>query len=332
MLTLVIFTILTLISFFLIRNAFSSRFLRLKEQYKATEAKYCRLSQENSELTANNTALRSELEATITLYDITKEICKSLDETKVFEMFKAQIDRYIKVKECKFLGKDADLSAYKDWIVLPLEIDRVNAGYLVANGIEDNQRDKFNILAQQFVLGIKRAILYHRVQELAITDTLTGVLSRRHWLERFSQEFERSKKFKYRFSFLMIDIDHFKSCNDRYGHLVGDAILRGVSERIKENIRQVDLIGRYGGEEFSVILTETDRDGALLAAERIRRAVEEECIKIYDESLNISVSIGIAIFPEHAGSTQALIEKADHALYQAKQTGRNRVCICGEGR
>jgi len=332
MLTLAILAVLTFISFFFIRNAFSSRLLRLKEQYKNAEAKYCRLSQENGELVANNTALRSELEATIALYDITKEICKSLDETKVFEMFKAQIDRYIKVKECKFLGKDADLEAYKDWTVLPLEIDRVNAGYLVANGIEDSQRDKFNILAQQFVLGIKRAILYHRVQELAITDTLTGVLSRRHWLERFNQEFERSKKFKYRFSFLMIDIDHFKSCNDRYGHLVGDAILRGVSERIKENIRQVDLIGRYGGEEFSVILTETDKEGALLAAERIRRAVEEECIKIYDESLNISVSIGIAIFPEHAGTTQALIEKADHALYQAKQSGRNRVCISGEGR
>ena len=127
----------------------------------------------------------------------------------------------------------------------------------------------------------------------------------------------------------MVDIDHFKTFNDRYGHLVGDAILRSISDRIKENIRQVDLIGRYGGEEFSVILTETDKEGALLAAERIRRAVEANDINIYDESLKISVSIGIAVFPGDAVRPETLIEKADRALYQAKQTGRNKVCVCG---
>ncbi|MFA5156007.1 MAG: GGDEF domain-containing protein [Candidatus Omnitrophota bacterium] len=330
MLILAVLIILTLISGIFFKNAFSVKLRRMKRQYEEARAEYGRLSQENNELVANNTGLKNELESMIALYDITKEICKSLDEAKVFELFKAQISRYIRVKDCRLLAKDADLSAYKDWIVLPLEIERVNAGYLAAEGIEENQRDKFNILAQQFILGIKRAILYHRVQELAITDTLTGVLSRRHWMERFNQELERSKKFKYRFSFLMIDIDHFKTFNDRYGHLVGDAILRGVSERIKENIRQVDLIGRYGGEEFSVILTETDKEGAMLAAERIRRAVEEKYITIYDESLKISVSIGIAVFPDHAGRAEGLVEKADQALYHAKQTGRNKVCVCSE--
>jgi diguanylate cyclase (GGDEF)-like protein len=329
MLTITILFLLTLASGIFFNKFFSAKLNKVRQQYEKSRGDYDKLSQDNGELAENNANLKNELEGTIALYDITKEICKSLDELKVFELFKARINSYVKVKDCKFLDKDADLSAYSDCIIVPLEIDRANAGYLIADGVEEGQRDKFNILAQQFVLGIKRAILYHRVQELAITDSLTGVLSRRHWMERFDQELERSKKFKYPFSFLMVDIDHFKKFNDRYGHLVGDAILRGVSERIKENIRQVDLIGRYGGEEFSVILTETDKDGAFLAAERIRRAVEEEYINIYDESLNVSVSIGIAVFPEHASRTESLIEKADQALYQAKQTGRNKVCIFG---
>ncbi len=329
MLTIIILLLLTMVSSFLFNKFFSLNLASRKKQYEKIRNEYDRLSQESGELTANNISLKNELEGIVALYDITKEICKSLDETRVFELFKGQIDRYVKVRDCKFLDKDADLAAYSDYIIVPLEIDKANAGYLVAGGVEESQKDKFNILAQQFVLGIKRAILYHRVQELAITDSLTGALSRRHWLERFNQELERSKKFKYQFSFLMVDIDHFKTFNDRYGHLVGDAILRGISERIKENIRQVDLIGRYGGEEFSVILTETDKEGALLAAERIRRAVEARYINIYDESLKISVSIGIAVFPGDAVRPETLIEKADRALYQAKQTGRNKVCVCG---
>ncbi len=329
MLTIIILALLTLISSFLFNKIFCLKLNSRKKQYEEIRSNYERLSQESGELTANNIDLKNELEEMVALYDITKEICKSLDEAKVFELFKEQIGRYVKVKDCKLLDKDTDLSAYNDYIIVPLEIDKTNAGYLVAGGVEEEYKDKFNILAQQFVLGIKRAILYHRVQELAITDSLTGVLSRRHWLERFNQELERSKKFKYQFSFLMVDIDHFKTFNDRYGHLVGDAILRSISDRIKENIRQVDLIGRYGGEEFSVILTETDKEGALLAAERIRRAVEANDINIYDESLKISVSIGIAVFPGDAVRPETLIEKADRALYQAKQTGRNKVCVCG---
>ena len=127
----------------------------------------------------------------------------------------------------------------------------------------------------------------------------------------------------------MLDIDHFKEYNDKYGHLVGDAILKEVAGTIKESIRQVDSVGRYGGEEFLIILTETDKNGARFAAERIRQAVESKRIKVYDEDLKATVSIGIATFPEDAEETQALIEKADKSLYRAKQTGRNRICVHG---
>jgi diguanylate cyclase (GGDEF)-like protein len=213
---------------------------------------------------------------------------------------------------------------------LPLEIDKTPLGYLAVSGVKEAEEDKFNILAQQFLLGAKRAHLYQKIQELAITDSLTGSLSRGFYMERFKEELERSEKFRFNFSLLMADIDHFKQCNDNYGHLVGDAILKEVAKTLKENIRQIDLIGRYGGEEFSIILIETDKEGAKFAAERIRQALEARHIRVYDEDLKVTVSIGISTYPGDARDVQALIERADEALYQAKQGGRNRVCVYGD--
>ena len=135
------------------------------------------------------------------------------------------------------------------------------------------------------------------------------------------------EKFGYRFCYLMLDIDHFKRYNDRYGHLVGDGILKEIVKGIKENIRQIDLVGRYGGEEFAVVLAETDREGGLLAAERIRQNIEKKNIFLYDEKLKATVSIGMAMYPDQADTLEALIEKADAALYRAKAEGRNRICL-----
>lgn len=327
MLSLIILILLTISFSILLDKMLLSNFIKLKEDYGHIESNYKRLFQENTKIIQRNNNLRSLSQEIIALYEITKQICKSLDEYEVFNLFKNELSRYIKTEDCKLLRKNTDLSAYTNYTIMPLEIDNTPAAYLAVSGIAESQKDKFNILAQQFVLGIKRAILYRQVQELAITDALTGVLSRRYWMERFGQEIERSRKFKYSFSFLMLDIDYFKAFNDRYGHLVGDAVLREVSKRIKENIRQIDLIGRYGGEEFCVILIETGKDQVRFAAERIRRAVEEKEIRVYDEDLKITISIGISVFPEHAGTKETLIEKADEALYRAKQAGRNRVCV-----
>lgn len=299
----------------------------LEESYKGIEEEYNRRLKENNTLLEKNNDLRNSLEEIIALYDITKVICKYLGENKVFNLFKDELNKYIRVQECIFVENDDNMPEYDDVIVIPLEIDKSPIGCLIAKGVPEEDKEKFNILAQQFVLGIKRAILYHRVAELAITDSVTGVLSRRYCLERFGQELERSKKFKYSFSFLMIDIDNFKIINDSYGHLVGDAVLKEIAKRIKENIRQIDLVGRYGGEEFSVILIETDKSQAKFAAERIRASIEEKYIGVYDENLKVTISIGICVFPADAHTAGAIIEKADHALYRAKQSGKNRVCF-----
>lgn len=319
--------LLTAVLFAALRKKVRSTSLRVSNNYALVEKEYEELINSDVLIRGKNDFLKNSLEKIIALYDITKDICKTLDEEKVFESFISHIKKYVSFKDCRFLPAEEDMSNYKDYTILPLEIDKELFGYLAYSGIEDGQKEIFNILAQQFILGIKRAILYHRVEELTITDSLTGVFNRRYWMERWTQEIERANKFKLNFSFLMIDIDCFKNINDQYGHLAGDGVIKEISKRIKDNTRQIDLIARYGGEEFAAILIETDKIKAYAAAERIRQSVDEKEIRVYDEALNISVSIGISVFPADGDNKDALIEKADSALYRAKQSGRNKVSV-----
>jgi len=123
----------------------------------------------------------------------------------------------------------------------------------------------------------------------------------------------------------MIDIDHFKRFNDTYGHQAGDEVLKQVARVIRRNVRAVDIAARYGGEEFVVIFPETDADKAMIAAEKIRRQVEELEVPYENRMLRVTVSLGVSAFPRHAGVKEALIKSADAALYVSKRAGRN--CI-----
>ena len=183
------------------------------------------------------------------------------------------------------------------------------------------------VLVERFLVELQRVKLYDRIQKLAITDGLTGVYVRPHLIERLEGEMDRSKRFGLKLSFLMIDIDYFKHFNDEYGHLVGDIVLRQVAQTIKKNIREVDFVGRYGGEEFGVGLIETDAATALLVAERIRSAISERIFSAYEENLTVNVSIGSATYLAAHGNVTGLIDNADAAMYQAKRLGRNRVCV-----
>ncbi len=325
MLYLILLIILTILASRALRRILLGNLSKKENLLKAIGLECAELAKKTTDLETNNLNFGQKVSQTIALYNITKEICKILDEEKIFTIFKEQINSCIKVSDCRFLNKDADLSVYKGYVNLPLVIQDDIIGYLVAN-VEASDRDKFGILAGQFLVGMKRALLYKQMQELSITDSLTQVFSRRHFLDRFNEEFLRSKKFSHNFSFLMLDLDHFKIFNDKYGHLVGDAILREVSRVAKEVIRQIDFVGRYGGEEFSIVLAETDKEHAHSAAERLRQAIETRVIKAFDEELKVTVSIGISTFPRDGVSIEALIEAADKALYLAKQRGRNQIC------
>ncbi len=298
-----------------------------EDDFQGINKEYEYLFNESKRLRRQDEDLKSILERNIAVYDITKEICKSLDIDEVTNNFLEQIKKYIAFSDCQFIKAGMDMMPYSEYLAFPLKISRNVIGHLVVKGLKDEDHDEFNILAQQFILGLKRAVFYQRVQELAITDSLTGVHTRKHYLSKLEEEISYSKKTGQCFSFLMLDIDHFKKYNDLYGHLVGDAILKQISKIIKDSLRQVDSVGRYGGEEFSVILTQTDKNGAKFAAERIRQSIEEKVINVYDEELRVTISIGVAIFPSDGKDSQDLVEAGDAALYQAKQTGRNRVCF-----
>ncbi len=209
---------------------------------------------------------------------------------------------------------------------IPLLSENKFVGILTIEDLGRIDFDRFVIVAMQFSLEIKKVLLYETVEELAITDSLTGLYTRRYFFELLNEESNRSKRHNFKFTYLMIDIDDFKKCNDTYGHLVGDVVLRDVARIIKENTRQIDLVARYGGEEFSLILPETDRIGAHLAAERIRKRIEDNIFKAYDEKLKITVSIGLAVYPDDVEEAADLIEDADKALYAAKSSGKNIVC------
>lgn len=209
----------------------------------------------------------------------------------------------------------------------PVFIHKKIFAVLILLGVRSKEVPLLSILTEQFIAEIQRVKLYERVEMLAITDGLTGVVVRRHLLERLDGELARSQRFGFKLSFLMIDVDFFKHFNDEYGHLVGDVVLKQVAETIKKNIREVDLVGRYGGEEFGVLLTETDESAAFLVAERIRRSIEERTFTAYDEHLKVTISLGCATTSADIRDARPLLEAADAALYQAKRQGRNRVSL-----
>lgn len=327
MLHLVILLLLSISLCFWLNKSLKKQVMAKIKAYEALSAEYQKLQSENASIKQSNANLERSVEETIALYDVTKDICKSLEEDKMFGLFKKSVNRYIKARECVFLKPDVNLNDYKDFTVSPFIVNKNIVGHLAVRCASQQDKEKCYILSQQFSLGVGRALLYKKVQELTIVDSLTQVYSRRYFLEKLDEEINRSKKFKISFSFLMVDVDNFKKVNDNYGHLVGDVILREVSKSIKDSIRQIDFMGRYGGEELSVVLTETDRNEALVVAERIRQAVESNQITAYDESLKVTISIGISLFPAHATEALMLIDKADQALYKAKQSGRNKVVL-----
>lgn len=197
-------------------------------------------------------------------------------------------------------------------------------GVLIAEALPPAQLKLLAIVAHQLSLQLSRIHLYTKVEELAVTDALTGLYVRRHFLERAREELARSKRHGLACTLLMTDLDRFKEKNDTYGHLVGDLVLKDVAKLLQRNLREVDLIARYGGEEFIMLLIETPVEQALPIVQRLRQLVEVHPIRVYDELLSQTISIGMAGFPEDGQTLEALIERADQALYAAKRAGRNR--------
>jgi len=163
---------------------------------------------------------------------------------------------------------------------------------------------------------------------LATTDALTNVFNRRHFMEQALIEQKRCRREKYSYALLMLDLDSFKAINDNYGHACGDEVLTNIAKIIKKELREYDLLGRIGGEEFAVLLANTNQESALSIAERIRCSIEHLELESNGQSIITTTSIGIA-FDEHADKPlEELFLTADRFLYLAKENGRNQVVVC----
>jgi diguanylate cyclase (GGDEF)-like protein len=197
--------------------------------------------------------------------------------------------------------------------------DRVDAELF-----DDRDLATIRTFASQATVAIDNVLLHNEAQRLSITDGLTGLWNYRYFTMTVGKEIERSARFGRPLALLMLDIDLFKTVNDTYGHQRGDAVLIELAGRIRAQVRDVDTVARYGGEEIVVILPETDEGGAAQAAERICDAVRRRPFgEPGHDEIDVTVSIGAAVFPAHGASSTTLLRRADEALYQAKAAGRD---------
>lgn len=218
-------------------------------------------------------------------------------------------------------------------IYVPLMLGTQILGVLSAQSYRERSYDADDVqvlqtIAHQAAIALENARLYNELQRLATVDELTGAFNRRGLFQLAQREVERALRYHRPLTAMMLDIDHFKSLNDTWGHLVGDRVLQALVERCRENLRALDIVGRYGGEEFFFLLPETDLAEALTVAERLRRAIEEMRVVFGENAVSVTVSIGVAAMTPTITDLTMLIECADRALYLAKQAGRNCVRKC----
>jgi len=218
---------------------------------------------------------------------------------------------------------------YKTVMVVPLfQDDTPVTGVLIIASREANQfpRDtpeKIEMLAAQVAIKIDLARAHEKIQQLAITDPLTGIANRRAFKRGFAAMYERARRRQGAFSLIICDIDLFKRINDVYGHPFGDIVIQNVAGLLKEVVRTGDLSARIGGEEFAILLEDTGLTGAMDVAERLRIKVESLKLAYQGEPVRVTISLGVAVFPQDCEVQDNLFKYADQALYQAKHKGRN---------
>jgi diguanylate cyclase (GGDEF)-like protein len=234
-----------------------------------------------------------------------------------------------------FTKKVKALRGYSSLLVLPLVCadDAIGSFTIAARrrGVfGKDKRDMLGVIANQVAVSIENAKMYKMMEEMATTDGLTGLLNHRTFQERILGMIDRSERLSKNCALILCDIDHFKKINDTYGHPIGDVVLKRVAKVLAGCVRKIDLVARYGGEEFALVLEETGSMGARELAERIRAEVQKQQFTSEKGNFAITMSLGIAAYPDDGAEKQVLIEHADQALYYAKHNGRNRSISYGD--
>jgi diguanylate cyclase (GGDEF)-like protein len=232
----------------------------------------------------------------------------------------------------EFLREDDSCSTV---ISAPLMAKNSLFGIIIA--VNDTARGRFSeddiylltVMANQAAIAFENYILYKKLEVESITDGLTGIYNYRFLIRSIRLEMKRASRFGYVFSFLMIDVDNLKEYNDRNGHLSGSRALRDIAHVITQSCREIDLVAKYGGDEFALLLPQTGLEGSQRLGERVLKSIRRYKFDGVTPGL-LTCSIGLAVYPDDARTVETLIERADAALYLAKSRGKNNIMSYGE--
>ncbi|WP_100656229.1 GGDEF domain-containing protein [Alteromonas flava] len=260
------------------------------------------------------------------LFSVFPEIDKAWLERKAQPVFDLQTPAFLIWEQRPFLFKfstnrpitSASDHMYQNITIFPLASlgESIEKVCIMVYDVTDQALGKLNIER-----------LNSELEEMSRVDGLTRLFNRRFWQEQFEREFKRSLRTEEAATVIMLDIDHFKRVNDTYGHQAGDKVIQSLAEVIKKSIRETDYAGRYGGEEFAILLPDTPISHANYVAERLRKAAEKVQVKHDDTTITYTISVGAAEFNPGYATALAWLEDADQALYAAKEGGRNQVQI-----
>ena len=227
--------------------------------------------------------------------------------------------------------KRTNLKGMNSMLVMPLVVREEPIGAFVMaahrlNAFGDAVRPTLQVLANQLAAALANAAAVKRLEELATIDALTGCLNKRAFMDELENKIMAAERFRRKLSLVVTDLDYFKKINDTYGHATGDRVLKELGHILRRIKRETDVVGRFGGEEFCILCEETDTKGAIQLAERVREELAQMKLETELGPLQVTASLGVATFPDHARSPGALFEVSDKALYFAKESGRDRVC------
>ena len=222
--------------------------------------------------------------------------------------------------------------AHEHLMCMPMLLQEQILGALVISRFSDppfpaSDFELGQLLARYVTLALEHAQLYAQVQEMATTDELTGLFNRRHFFTMAELEWQRARRYRYPLSVLMLDVDNFKRINELYGRAAGDQVLKVVAQTCQNSLRIHDILGRYDGEAFAMLLPHTGLAAAVDVAERLRRRLQNTTMTIAQGNVNVTVSLGLSAHTDEITSLATLLEQSNQALSEAKTLGRNRVAI-----
>jgi len=267
-------------------------------------------------------------------YDISSALQTSLDFSELINIFCNKILSTIPHNSAEYINEEFDLKFVRGVIArhscsYALKVEDQQLGELKLTRSQRFSKEELLMLESLLcclIYPLRNATLFHQALKMAFTDPLTQTHNRAAFNDTLRREIKRAERTEQGLSIIFLDVDHFKMINDRYGHSTGDLALTSVAQWIKQSVRASDVVFRYGGEEFVIILTDTQLEDAAVLAERIRSNIEAHALAFGLSVLHITVSLGVSSL-QAADNMDSLIKRADTAMYQAKQRGRNRVCL-----